>query len=278
MRCAPLRPTHPPSDVLSVGAAPPRPPTVRHTRVTLEGGPAPSEGDRAPPAGGCAPTPPSRTSALRRSGPPTRPRMFFLWGLRPHAPHSVRRTRVTLKGGPAPSEGDRASPGGGLRSHTPIPDERAARLWPAHPPSDVLSVGAAAPTPPNGPPHARDPEGGPTPSEGDRASPAGGCASHTPIPDERAARLWARPPALGCSFCGGYAPTPPNGPPHARDPRGRSGPLPRATARLLRGAAPPTPPNGPPHARDPRGRSGPSEGDRASPAGGCAPTPPNGPP
>ena len=63
-----------------------------------EGG---GEGERAQPArcprGAAPPTPPSRTSALRGSGPPTRPRIFFLWGPRPHAPTrsaGLRRRRI----------------------------------------------------------------------------------------------------------------------------------------------------------------------------------------
>ena len=109
----------------------------------------------------------------------------------------------------------------------PTPPSRTSALrgsWPTHPPSDFLSVGAAPPRPPpDRQPPAPSPlagEGGgegvrrppdDQPSRAHRASPAGGCAPHTPIPDERAARLVARPPTLGCSFCGGCAPTPPPG-------------------------------------------------------------------
>ena len=65
-------------------------------------------------------------------------------------------------------------------------------------------------------------------------SAAGGCfdrdariprrAPHAPIPDERAARDSAHPPALGCSFCGGYAPTPPPDQRTRRGLRGRTEP------------------------------------------------------
>ncbi len=40
----------------------------------------------------------------------------------------------------------------------------------------------------------------------------GGAAPHAPIPEEHALRAaLAHPPALGVSFCGGFAPTPPAG-------------------------------------------------------------------
>ena len=118
-----------PSDFLSVGAAPPRPHPERRAapppdrarapeapRVAIahrqlaprplrcppsplagEGG---GEGVRAQPAaayhaapavGAAPPTPPSRMSALRGSGPPTRPRIFFHVGAAPPRPHSERR-------------------------------------------------------------------------------------------------------------------------------------------------------------------------------------------
>ena len=59
-------------------------------------------------------------------------------------------------------------------------------------------------------------------SEADCVSPAGGCAPHTPIPDEHAQAVsvdagiprraaLAHPPALGFLSCGGAAPTPPAG-------------------------------------------------------------------
>ena len=59
-------------------------------------------------AGGCAPTPPSRTSALRGSGPPTRPRISFLWGpcevssrperSSPHAPAGIGSRTAAHRG------------------------------------------------------------------------------------------------------------------------------------------------------------------------------------
>ena len=116
LRCAPLWPTHPPSDFFPVGAQPPRPhserraapPPDRIAPPTPEAGPAPSplagegggEGERAQPARllwGLRPHAPSRTSTLRGSGPPTRPRISFLWGRSPHAPArsaGLRRRRI----------------------------------------------------------------------------------------------------------------------------------------------------------------------------------------
>ena len=51
----------------------------------------PSEDERVPPAGGCAPhTPIPDEPALRAAlGPPTHPRISSLWGLRPHAPTRI---------------------------------------------------------------------------------------------------------------------------------------------------------------------------------------------
>ena len=110
---------------------------------------------------------PGGACAARGSGPPTRPRIFFLWGLRPHAPSTSAHTAQPWE--PAPSRrgrtpalslgeraGVRASENRprllwGLRPHTPSrTSTRCARLWPTHPPSDLLSVGASPPRPPPG--------------------------------------------------------------------------------------------------------------------------------
>ena len=150
VRCAPLWPTHPPSDVLSVGAAPPRPRRISARGVTFAGAPnsrwrtsgslaprvragvrafrrlpgekAPrahrsSEGERVSPMGGAAPhTPIPEERALRAAqplSPPTRPRMFFLWGLRPHAPAgSAAPPKPRGRSGPL-SPGERV----GVRAH-----------------------------------------------------------------------------------------------------------------------------------------------------------------
>ena len=67
-----------------------------------------------------------------------------------------------------------------------------------------------------------------------RAPAAGGCAPHTPIPDERAARLWPTHPPSDFLLCGGFAPTPPSGSGSGTQPRGRSASPPASPPRPLR--------------------------------------------
>ena len=142
-------------------------------------------GGRSPPhpypGGACA------RSCCRREGylagllgPPTRPRMFFLWGRSPHAPARI------------------ASRPGGREGETPACPRKprgrsaASRGGPSLTRSLSSSVGGAAPHPPT--PEAR--------AHGrvvDARDTSQGCSAH--------------PPALGCSFCGGGAPTPPPGSP-----------------------------------------------------------------
>ena len=56
------------------------------------------------PWGAAPPTPPSRTSTLRRSGPPTRPRISFLWGALPPRPPWAVACGAARKGAPEPPE------------------------------------------------------------------------------------------------------------------------------------------------------------------------------
>ena len=161
---------------------------VRHppqSRPAGPGSPSPSS------VGGAAPHAPipeerahgrvvdARDTSQGRSGPPTRPRIFFLLGAptpRPHAPDS----RVPSKAAGA----QRRLEGGTISRSVPLPrllgaapptppsrrsvrtvvswtrgiPRRAAR--PTHPPSDVLSVGAEPPRPrPDRPPAAARPSG-----------------------------------------------------------------------------------------------------------------------
>ena len=122
-----------------------------------------------------------------------------MWGRSPHAPagsaHAAwpSRAQRTPDGvRPPRPEGERAFPPlWGLRPHAPSRRSlRCTRLWPTHPPSDLLHVGAAPPR---------------------------------PIPDEPALRAaLAHPPALGFSSCGGGAPTPPPDQGTRRGLRGRN--------------------------------------------------------
>ena len=116
------------------------------------------EGERAfPPLWGLRPTPhPGRACAARGSGPPTRPRIFFMWGRSPHAPagsaHAAwpSRAQRAFDGVRLPRpEGERAFPSSvGAAPHAPSRTSlRCARLWPTHPPSDLLHVGALPPRP-----------------------------------------------------------------------------------------------------------------------------------
>ena len=127
-RCARLWPTRPPSEFLSVGAAPPRPRRVGSATA-------------APRAGACRlwgaapPRPhPGGARAARGSGPPARPRSFVLWGLRPHAPGGLAaqprprgRARVVYGGRSPP----RPHPGGAraARGSGPPTRPRSFFLW-----------------------------------------------------------------------------------------------------------------------------------------------------
>ena len=177
----------------------------------------------------------------------------------------------------------------GCAPHTPIPEERAhgrvvdardtsqGRSGPTHPPSDFLSVGGSAPTPPARIAR-RPPRGRPAPSpwgeragvRGDSRAPSkaagaqrrleggtisrsvpllvcGGLRSPHPHPGGACARscrgregylagpLEAHPPALGFSFCGGGAPTPPARIAR-RPPRDRPAPSPWGERVGVRGA------------------------------------------
>ena len=165
----------------------------------------------------------------------------------------------------------RAPAAGGCAPHTPIPDERAARLWPTHPPSDFLLCGGFAPTPPSG--------SGRTHRGRTRVS-CGGCAP--------------TPPQLSQ---GGPAPSPLAGE-GGPDSRGSGGektesPLPQGRTAFrgeqrIRGRPRPLTPTlsprrggrirGRPRVSSPPGEGAGFEGDRASSCGGCAPTPPSGTP
>ena len=141
LRCARLWPTHPPSDFLHVGAPLPRPRRISARGVAFAGA----------------------TCFRGRSGP-----------LAPRVRVGVRAFR-RLPGEKAPrahrsSEGERVSPMGGCfdrdariprrAPHTPIPDERALRAAPAHPPALGMfylwglrphaPAGSAAPPKPRG--------------------------------------------------------------------------------------------------------------------------------
>ena len=102
--------------------------------------------------------------AARGSGPPARPRSFFLWGLRPHAPGGLaaqprcRGPRACCLWGAAPHV-----PGGA----------RCARLWPTRPPSD------APPTSPTGWQRNRGAEGGRASSMGGRVPTRSGFAARS---------------------------------------------------------------------------------------------------
>ena len=201
---------HPPALGCSFcGGCAPTPPPGQRTRRGLRGRnvlsrafrlPRP-EGERAfPPLWGLRPTPhPGRACAARGSGPPTRPRIFFMWGRSPHAPagsaHAAwpSRAQRAFEGVPAPSP---RGLGREVRAFRRLPGEKAPR---AH-----------------------------RSSEGERVSPVGGAAPHAPIPEEHALRAApAHPPALGCSFCGGCAPTPPLDQQRPRSPEDGPAPSPR---------------------------------------------------
>ena len=82
---------------------------------------------------------PGRARAARGSGPPARPRSFYLWGRSPHAPGGLAaqarprgRARGVYGGPPRPH------PGGASALRAALP---------TRPPSEFLSVGAAPPRP-----------------------------------------------------------------------------------------------------------------------------------
>ena len=128
-------------------------------------------------AGGCAPPRPSRTSALRGSGPPTHPRISFHVGAAPPRPRPDRQAERT----PFRHSGESRNPSGASEAVRRPPANKPSR------PSARLLRGAL------------------------RGIPASGdTAPHTPIPDERAARLVAHPPALGFSSMWGLRPHAPN--------------------------------------------------------------------
>ena len=136
---------------------------------------------------------------------------------------------------------------GGLRPHAPIPEERALRAAPAHPPApDFLSVGGEAPHAPAGPVPAARIRGQP------RVLSGGGCGPHAPRrsgargADSRAAarsvrgrprssrspsgtahaaRIRGKPRVLSGGGCG----------PHAPRRSGARGADSRAAARSVRG-------------------------------------------
>ena len=238
VRCARLWPTHPPSDLLHVGAAPPRPRRVSARGVAFAG--ATCFRGRS---GSLAPRVRVGVRAFRRAAaalsPPTRPRIFFMWGRTPTPPPG-QRTRRGLRGRNVLSRAfrlprpERSLHCGGCARHAPSRTSlRCARLWPTHPPSDVLLWGRS-PHAPAGSAHAAWPsraqrafEGVPAPSpRGREGVPSSvGAAPPRPIPEERALRAApAHPPALGCSICGGAAPTPPPDQQRPRSPE--DGPAP----------------------------------------------------
>ena len=156
-RCARLWPTHPPSEFRSVGAQPPRPRRVGSAIA------APRAGARCLWGAG-PPTPPSRGSTrCARLSPPARPRSFFLWGLRPHAPDG-------LAAQPGPRGRARVVYGG--RSPPRLHRGRARAARGSGPPARPRSffVGAQPPRPRKGWQRNRGAEGG-------RAS-LHGCARH----------------------------------------------------------------------------------------------------
>ena len=134
-RCARLWPARPPSEFRSVGAAPPRP---------RRAGSAPA----APRPSACRlwgaapPTAPSRRSTrCARLWPAHPPSEFLSVGAAPPRPRRVgsataapRPSARRLWGAQPPTPPSRRS-------------TRCARLWPTHPPSEFLSVGAAPPRP-----------------------------------------------------------------------------------------------------------------------------------
>ena len=251
--------------------------------------------------GGCAPTPP--TGWQRPRGPEAE-RVLSVGGCAPHAPipeeHALRAALAhppalgaSFCGGCAPTpppgwqrnrgaEGGRVSSMGGCAPHAPIAEEHALRAALAHPPAlGVSFCGGCAPTPPTGWQRPRGPEA-------ERVSSVGGAAPHAPIPEEHALRAaLARPPALGVSFCGGCAPTPPPGWQRNRGPEGERvssmggcaphAPIPEEHALRAALAHPPAlgvsfcggcAPTPPPDRQRNRG----PEGGRASSMGGRVPT------
>ena len=147
------------------------------------------------PAGAAPPTPPSRTSTLRGSGPPTRPRIFFLWG-----PCEVSSRLSEAAPTPPPGWAAGTQPRGRtLRSPLPWRERVSVKGTPR--PIACRLRGAAPPTPPS------------------RTSTLRGSGPPT---RPRISFLWG--PCEVSSRLSEAAPAPPPGSP-ARPPRGRSGPL-----------------------------------------------------
>ena len=89
-RCARLWPARPPSEFRSVGAAPPRPRRVGSATAAPRAGARLCMGGWAPHARPRSVIPGSTRCARLW---PARPRSFFLWGLRPHAPDGLAAQR-----------------------------------------------------------------------------------------------------------------------------------------------------------------------------------------
>ena len=245
VRCAPLWPTHPPSDLLHVGAEPPRPRRVSARGVAFAGATcfrgrsAPSPRGREGVSllcGGCAPRPiPGRACAARGSGPPTRPRIFFMWGRSPHAPagsaHAAwpSRAQRAFEGVRLPRpEGERAFPPlWGLRP-TPHPG-RACAARGSGPPTRprIFFMWGRSPHAPAGSAHAAWPsraqrafEGVRLPRpEGERAFPPLWGLRPTPHPGRACAARGSGPPTRPrIFFMWGRSPHAPAGSAHAAWP------------------------------------------------------------
>ena len=165
---------------------------------------------------GCGPTPRQTPRAHAHPFPSHRAPLSVIpakAGIHPgHRRGSGARRPTSLRGRPARPLRGAAAP------HTPIPDERAARLV-AHPPTLGISfMWGLRPHAPTriagarsyrGPPPAPSPLAGEGGGEGRSSSPVG-AATPTPHPDERAARLVAHPPTLGFLSMWGLRPHAPS--------------------------------------------------------------------
>ncbi len=151
---------------------------------------------------------------------------------------------------------------------------RCAPLWPTHPPSGFLSVGASPPRPRSD----RQPRHSPRPN----ASPLSGPSPHAP------ARTGSRDTARGQTrlLCRGPAPTPPLGPAAATQPEakrvssvGAQPPRPRSDRQPRHSPRPSASPlSGPsPHAPARTGSRDTARGQARLLCGGFAPSPPLGP-
>ena len=161
----------------------------------------------------------ARDTSQGRSGPPTRPRMFSLWGLRPHAP-----------AGSAHARGLRGRTELPMASGSLAPRERVGMRAFRRPPGEKGRGRTEAPRASafRRPPGERAPRAHRS-SEGERVPPPAGRegAAHRSSEGERAPRAHRSSEGERVSICGGCAPTPPPDQQRPRSPEDGPAPSPR---------------------------------------------------